>query len=73
MKEYTYKGHKFEVSEPKDCVMTVSAFGDTVRITIDAKGYYLVRGFRHKTMQEAVDYACIHLQIKHPPPFCQHH
>ena len=64
MKPYKYNGEQFEVSEPKNCVMAITAKGLTVEIkrhpTNKYWDYFTVEdyGYYHNTISEAVNSAC---------------
>ena len=64
MKKYEYASETFEVSEPKDCVMALSAKGLTIEIKLHPTNrywdYFAIEdyGYFHNTMDAAVSSAC---------------
>ena len=73
MKLYEYQGEKFEVSEPKNCQMTVKAKGLTAIISIhEATGMYREDldgwGTDQATLNGALDGACRRILEKSEKP-----
>ena len=64
MKIYKYEGEEFEVSEPKSCIMAISAKALTVEIKLHSTNQYWDYfaaenyGYYHKTIDAAVNSAC---------------
>ena len=64
MKTYGYAGEKFEVSEPKNCVMAITAKGLTIEIKLHTTNkywdYFSIEhyGYFHDTLDAAVNSAC---------------
>ena len=64
MKTYKYNGEQFEISEPKNCVMKITAKELTVEIKIHSTNQYWDYlpiedyGYYHNTIDEAMKSAC---------------
>lgn len=64
MMTYKYEGEQFDVSEPKNCIMAISAKGLTVEIKLHPTNKYWDYfpaedyGYFHSTIDAAVNSAC---------------
>lgn len=64
MKTYKYQGEQFEITEPKNCIMAISAKGLTIDIKLHPTNKYWDffaaedYGYFHEKVEDAVTSAC---------------